>query len=229
MKTIWSHFLELFFPPLCICCENKLIANEKHLCLSCLLSLPKTNHASTPNNKLEEYFAGRFPFEHIISFAYFTKGGIIQKIIHELKYKNNPELGIFLGKLCGKEICEIQSFANIDILIPVPIHKKRLRKRGYNQSLMITKGISDITGKPIDSDNLVRKINNPSQTKSSRFERWKNTEGIFEIIDISRFENKHLLLIDDVVTTGSTLEACAKLILKSNNSRISILTIGSAV
>jgi len=229
MKSIFKNFIELFFPTLCPCCQNKLSQGEKYVCLSCLYTLPYTNHLSEENNKLEDFFAGRFPFTRIASLLYFTKGGSTQKIVHEFKYRNNPELAILIGRLCGKKISEYQLANMIDIIVPIPLHKKRLKKRGYNQSFMIAKGIAEVINKPIDTNNLVRKINNPSQTKNSRFERWKNTEGIFEIKKPLAYENKHILLIDDVITTGSTLEVCAKLILKSPNSSISIYSVGSAV
>ncbi len=229
MMSIFKHLLELFFPPLCPCCNIKLTQEEKHICLSCLYTLPYTNHLNENNNKLEDFFAGRIPFTRIASLLYFTKGGSTQKIVHEFKYHNNPELALFVGRLCGKKISEHPLSHTIDIIVPIPLHKKRLRKRGYNQSLMIAKGIAEIIDRPIDTNNLIRKINNPSQTKNSRFERWKNTEGIFEIKDSTIYENKHILLIDDVITTGSTLEVCAKLILKSPNSKISIYSVGSAI
>lgn len=228
VKLILKHFLELFFPPLCVCCENRLIKEEKFICLDCLHNLPKTDHLKFHENKLEEYFAGRFPFERICSFAYFVKGGSIQKIIHELKYRNNPKLGIYIGQLCGQEINKYNTIPNIDYIIPVPLHKNRLKKRGYNQALQIAKGISKQTGIPILTEALIRMIDNPSQTKNSRFSRWKNTEGIFGITDNTLLEDKHILLIDDVITTGSTLEVCAKQILESPNTKISIYAIGWA-
>lgn len=225
-KTILSHFLELFFPRLCVCCEDRLIEHEISICLNCLHKLPKTNHLITPDNKLEVFFAGRFPFERIASFAYFVKGGSIQKIIHEIKYKSNPQLAYYIGELCGKEILKSNFFGKIDYIIPIPLHRKRLKRRGYNQALLIANGISNKTGFSINVNNLIRVINNPSQTKNSRFERWKNTEGIFEIKDKTLFEDKHILLVDDVITTGSTIEVCAKLILSCTDTKISIFTVG---
>lgn len=226
-----KHFLELFFPKLCICCERKLINEEKFICLDCVLKLPKTNHLEQPDNQLETFFAGRFPFHRIASFAYFIKGGSIQRLVHELKYKNNPDLGVYLGTLCGKEITKSPLLTDIDCIIPIPLHKNRLRKRGYNQSLEIAKGISKQTGIPIMEDNLIRIIDNPSQTKNSRLMRWKNTEGIFDIKNKNILINKHVLLVDDIITTGSTIEVCAKLIINytDNNVKISIYSIGSAV
>jgi len=228
MKNILNQFSELFFPRLCICCENRLIPDERHICTSCLINIPKTHHLTKANNKLEDFFAGRFPFGRIASFAFFVKEGSIQKFIHEFKYRNNPDLARYIGRLCGKEIVDNNSFLDIDLIVPIPLHKNKLKKRGYNQSLLIAEGISEVIKKPIDSGNLIRKINNPSQAKSSRLERWENAEGIFDIINKSIFQNKHVLLIDDVITTGSTIEVCSKLILECENSKVSVYSVGSA-
>lgn len=229
VKIILNHLFELFFPRLCICCEDRLIDSEKFICLNCLYKLPTTNHLQSSDNKLEVFFAGRFPFARIASFAYFTKGGSIQKIVHEIKYKNNPQLAIYIGEICGREITKSNYFGDVDLIVPIPLHKNRLKTRGYNQALMLANGISNKTNIPVDSENLIRIIDNPSQTKNSRFERWKNTEGIFGIKDKNQFQGKHILLIDDVVTTGSTLEVCAKLIIACPEARISIFTVGFAV
>lgn len=228
-KTIWNQFFELFFPQLCICCGNRLIDIEKSVCLNCLNKLPKTNYLTTRDNKLEVFFAGRFPFEHIAAFAYFVKGGSIQKIIHEIKYKNNPQLALYVGEICGKEILKSRFFEGVDCIVPIPLHPKRLRQRGYNQALMVAKGIANKTGFTVCEENLIRVINNPSQTKNTKLQRWKNTEGIFDIRNKDFFSGKHILLIDDVVTTGSTIEVCAKLLLSCADVKVSIFTVGVAV
>lgn len=228
MKNIFHNFLNLFFPDLCAVCHERLKGGELHLCTDCLLLLPKTNFHLQRDNRLEQFFAGRIPFEHIAAYAYFIKGGSIQKIIHELKYNNNPEIGFFIGQLCGDNIKDSRFISSIDLIVPVPLHPKRQKKRGYNQSLEISKGISDITKIPIDNHSLVRIVNNSSQTKNSRSDRWRNVEDIFSVIEDEAFRNKHILLVDDVITTGSTLESCAKEILKSKNCKISIFAVGTA-
>lgn len=227
MRNIFHNFLSLFFPDLCVVCGDKLIEGEQHICMGCLSLLPKTNFHLQPDNRLEQFFAGRVPFEHIAAFAYFIKGGSLQHIIHELKYKRNPEIGNFMGILCGENLKGSDFIRTIDLLVPIPLHYKRQKKRGYNQSLEICKGISEATGIPVDSNTLIRTINNPSQTKSSRFDRWKNVENIFSLTNQDTFRDKHILLVDDVITTGSTIESCAKEILKSEGSRISIFALGT--
>ncbi len=228
MKNIFHSFLNLFFPDLCVVCNDRLTEGEQHICTDCLILLPRTNFHLQPDNRLEQFFAGRIPFQHIAAYAYFVKGGSIQSVIHELKYKRNPQIGHYIGQLCGENLRGSSFIADIDILVPVPLHPKREKERGYNQSLEICKGISEVTGIPIDSNTLIRKVNNKSQTKNSRFDRWKNVEDIFSITDSTAFQNKHILLVDDVITTGSTLESCAKEILKCDGARISIYAVGTA-
>lgn len=229
MKKILKHFIELFYPRLCVCCQNKLIDEEFHICLSCLHALPYTNHLTDKENNLEKRFIGRFPFSRIVSLIFFTKNGLLQKIVHEIKYKYNPELAIYMGEICGQHILKNKSFTDIDFIVPVPLHKNRLKKRGYNQSLLLAEGIARYIKRPICSDVLLRKKNNSSQTKNNRIKRWKNMEDVFIIYNPSMFENKHILLIDDIITTGSTIEFCVKQILKSENVRISIYTLGSTI
>ena len=228
MKNIFHSVLNLFFPDLCVVCNDRLTEGEQHICTDCLILLPRTNFHLQPDNRLEQFFAGRIPFQHIAAYAYFVKGGSIQSVIHELKYKRNPQIGHYIGQLCGENLRGSSFIADIDILVPVPLHPKREKERGYNQSLEICKGISEVTGIPIDSNTLIRKVNNKSQTKNSRFDRWKNVEDIFSITDSTAFQNKHILLVDDVITTGSTLESCAKEILKCDGARISIYAVGTA-
>jgi len=228
MKNIFRNFLSLFFPDLCVVCGERLSEGEQHICAGCLLLLPKTNFHLQPDNRLEEFFAGRIPFRHITAYAYFIKGGSIQHIIHELKYNHNPKIGQFIGELCGENIKASEFISGIDYLVPVPLHPKREKVRGYNQSLEICKGISNITGVPVESAALIRKVNNPSQTHNSRFDRWKNVEDIFAIADKEVFRNKHILLVDDVITTGSTIESCAKEILECEGSTVSIFGVGTA-
>lgn len=228
MKKLWNNLLDLFFPPLCLICESRLINQEEHICIECLNHIPQTNYHLQSNNRLEDFFAGRFPFQRITAYAYFVKGGSIQKLIHKLKYNHNPRLGQYIGVLCGYNLKNSTFISDIDYLIPVPLHKKRQQKRGYNQSLEICKGISAITQIPIESSVLIRTINNKSQTNYKRLKRWQNVENIFQLTNTSTFANKHIALVDDVITTGSTIEACAKTILTCQNTKISIICIGTA-
>lgn len=229
MKNIFKHLLDLFFPHICVVCETSLMGSEKFVCLNCLSLLPKTNYYKQADNPVEQLLAGRIPFVRIASYMFFVKGGSLQHIIHELKYKNNPGIGVWLGKMSAKDLQGTLFLKNIDYIVPVPLHTKRLRKRGYNQSLMIAKGLSAGTGIPIRDDVVFRIVNNKSQTSKSKTERYDNISGVFAMNNLSDFENKHILLIDDLITTGATLEECAKTILLSSNAKISIFTIGSTI
>lgn len=227
---ILNNLLNLFFPDLCLSCKNRLAGGEQYICIACFERLPRTNYHNVKDNKLEQLFAGRFPFQRVSAFAHFVKGGSLQGVIHDLKYNNNPKLGIYLGKLCAKEVRDSSFIADIDYLIPIPLHPKRQKQRGYNQALMIAEGISDENKIPVLSHVLKRIVNNKSQTQKSRFERWSNTADIFGVQCPEVLKDKHILLVDDVITTGSTIESCAKTILNNcDNTTISILSVGVAI
>mgnify|MGYP001222850634 FL=1 len=226
---IFRNLLDFLFPSLCSSCEKRLAEYEKYICLDCLSKIPRTNYHDEENNKLEEFFAGRIPFERVAVFAHFVKGGTLQPIIHELKYKNNPELGVYLGQLCGDSLNGSKFIESIDFIVPIPLHSKRLKERGYNQAYELSRGIAERTHVNLNDTVVIRSVNNPSQAKSdSREARWANVENIFSLTDTKLFEGKHILLIDDVLTTGSTIEACAKELLKITDIRISVYTLAVA-
>ena len=208
-KKYGSGFIQLFFPELCITCGDKLLNQERYICLKCLSDLPRTNYHLQPGNKVEQIFWGRVTIERATSFYFFRKGSRYQKLIHHLKYKNLKELGETAGRYFGADLAQSPDFCSVDFIVPVPLHPAKQKKRGYNQSEWIALGIGQALQKPIVADNLKRVVFTSTQTRKTRFERWKNVEGIFEVSHPQQFENKHVLLIDDVVTTGSTIEACA--------------------
>lgn len=229
MKVVFNYFLSLFFPDTCIICQNRICDTEKHICISCISQLPKTNYHNQPDNRLVDLFAGRFPFNRAFAFTYFIKEGSMQKVVHELKYKNNPGIGLLMGSLFGNDIKDSDPIREIDLIIPIPLHPKRQKQRGYNQSEEIAKGIAEQIGIDLNTTTLVRTVNNPSQTRNNRIERWKNVEDIFSVIDVNILVNKHILLVDDVITTGSTIEACAKELLKCEGIKISIASLAIAI
>jgi ComF family protein len=179
------------------------------------------------NNPVAKLFWGRTKVEFATAFFHFNKGSKYQGMMHKFKYHNCKEIGFVLGKYFGTSIKD-SNFNKIDIIIPVPLHKSKLKKRGYNQSEWIAKGMSESLSKPIDSNTLIRKIATETQTRKSRFERWKNVDNIFGIQNADHIKGKHILLVDDVVTTGSTLEACANAILEIENTKVSIATLAVA-
>ena len=229
INTLFRAFSNLFFPQLCVMCNNKLLAQEKIICLACHCKLPKTNNFNEPDNVLEKLMAGRIPFERIAAFCIFSKKGTIAPLIHHLKYRNRDDIGIFLGEMYGKELLGSEFLQPIDLLVPVPLHRKKKKQRGYNQAEIIAKGLSKATSIPISTDNLIRTIHNPTQTKFDKTRRWENVKDIFDVKNPEEFENKHILLVDDVITTGSTLEGCGVALQKCNDIKISILAIGQAL
>lgn len=225
----WGYLLDLFYPNLCINCSESLMQGEKVLCLKCITELPKTNFQHKENNLVEQRFWGKVKVEKATSFLYFRKGSITQTILHELKYKRNQSVGHFIGELAGLELADLSYFSDIDIIVPVPLHIKKKLKRGYNQSKIICDGLSETLKKPIITHNLTRIKENETQTKKSVYERHQNILNVFAIKDTQKFEGKHILLVDDVITTGSTLEGCISLLNQIKGTKVSVFTIAIAV
>ncbi|HBX52600.1 MAG: amidophosphoribosyltransferase [Bacteroidetes bacterium GWF2_33_38] len=224
-----SDFFDLFYPKVCASCGKNLITEENVICLECLYNIPKTNYYKEKENLVERLFWGRVELEHAASYFHFTKGSIFQKLIHKLKYNGKKEIGVELGKLLGETLRKSEFYDSVDIIVPVPLHPKRQRKRGYNQSKCIADGMSVIMNIPIDESNLIRTKATETQTKKSRIARWENVDNIFQLKNPEKYENKHILLVDDVVTTGATLEACAHGILTAKNAKVSIAVLASAI
>jgi len=206
----WLYsILNLFYPRVCAACGETLLKDEETVCLKCRYTLPFTGYENHADNPLAQVFYGRVRFHAVTACFFFAKSGKVQHLIHELKYKNNPEAGVFLGQELGKTIKDAPLFQGIDYLIPVPLHPRREKQRGYNQSLLIAQGINEVTGIPIGDKYLIRAVYTTTQTKKSADERHKNVKDIFEVRFPEELEGKHVLLIDDVLTTGATLESCA--------------------
>ena len=226
--ALFDDLISLFYPRLCAGCNISLVNGEDILCLHCLADLPRTNYHLFPENPVFQIFIGRVNITLASSFCRFDKGGRLQHLLHQLKYNGNCEVGIKMGILFGYELIQSSSYQDIDAIIPVPLHPKKEKKRGYNQSAEICKGLSESMNRPVISGNLVREIHTSSQTRKGRFERWENVSGIFNVKNEASLTGKHLLLVDDVVTTGATLEACCEPLLKIPGVRVSIATLASA-
>jgi ComF family protein len=228
LHQIRSDFLELIFPTLCYTCGERLVTQEKYVCFDCWNDLPVTNFHLDPGNKVAQLFWGRVKIENATSYFSYKKGSKYQQLIHSTKYKGLKELGFEVGRKYGYVLRDSEVFRAVDLIVPVPLHPKKEKKRGYNQCEWIANGIAEGLEKPVLSDNLFRKIFSSTQTRKNRYERWQNVEGIFGVHQPEVFENKHLLLVDDVVTTGSTLEACVHELLKIPDTKASIATLAFA-
>ena len=214
--------INLFYPVVCPGCGSLLSKEEETICLSCSFLMPKTAYETIPDNPLARMFWGRVPLHAVTACYFFAKKGRVQPLIHELKYRSNREAGLFLGRQIGKSLLEALLFKDVEYIIPVPLHPKKIKSRGYNQSVIIAEGMMEILKIEVISDNLIRIVATKTQTKKSREERWQNVKDIFTVCRPEQLENKHLLLVDDVITTGSTIEACALTLLKIPGVKVSV-------
>ena len=224
----YINLLELLFPTLCVTCGNRLVTQEKFLCIDCWHDLPVTNFHFDTENKVARLFWGRVKLENATAFFAYNKGSNYQHLIHFIKYKGLKELGFETGRRFGIALSASPDFNSVDFVVPVPLHPKKQKQRGYNQSKWIACGISESLQKPVSLDNLKRNLHTSTQTRKNRYERWENVENIFEVTRPEEFKGKHILLIDDVVTTGSTLESCAFQLLQIENVKVSIATLAFA-
>ncbi len=214
----------IFFPKMCINCGQILSDEDEILCIDCLHLLPETHFTALKANLTERAFYGRIDIVAATSLYYLRKNGIVQKLIYQLKYNNNQKIGRYFGHKMAYELEKSGRFKELECIVPVPLHPKKKRKRGYNQLTLFGKTIAATLGIPYVEDKLIRKSVTTSQTKKSRWERFKNAKEIYVNNEVSFFVNKNVLLIDDVFTTGATLEACTKALQKSNGIKVSLAT-----
>ena len=219
---ILKNMFAIFFPEICLCCNDYLAPNDSVICLTCRHDLPLTNFSFEENNLIEKSFYGRIPLQTATSLFYFFKKGNVQRLIHELKYKKQQQVGTLIGDWLGDQLIESERFATIDCIIPVPLHRKKLKKRGYKQVTTFGESLAKKLAIPYYENILIRVSSTKTQTKKLRFDRWKNVHELFQIQNNFVLENKHVLLIDDVITTGATLEACYEALNKTKNLKISI-------
>ena len=226
---MFSELLHLFFPRLCPACGSALFKNEQIICFRCKNILPRTEFHLKPGNPLERVFWGRVPIKSAAACFIFRKEGGVQKLLHELKYNNAPEIGREIGRLYGRELVNSPSFYEADLIIPVPLHPKKLSIRGYNQSGVFGEGLQETLPARMNEDALVRNLNTGTQTRRSRFERWENVDSIFAVPNSELVRNKRILLIDDVITTGATLESCAVNLFKAGATDIRVACIAAPI
>jgi len=227
MKKYWKDFLSLIYPDLCYNCEVALVEGEDKICLRCYRDFPLTNYHQVKPNPLMEMTAGNNKVKGAFCHMKFNKQGIAQKLLHELKYKNNALIGLLLGEWFANYVKDELSKAEIDAIIPVPLFKSKQRKRGYNQSEVIARGIKKVTGMSIMDDVLIRTKNVSTQTKKGKVERWQNVDALYEVVQQEKIEGKRVLLLDDVITTGATIGTAAEVLAESGVGEIYLGCIAS--
>lgn len=227
MKLLKS-LVNLFFPRVCAACGNILLEGEDTVCTTCRFLLPKTGYEQHPDNPMAQMFYGQMPFNAVMAEFFFSKTGKVQHLIHGLKYHHCRENGIFLGQEIGKSLLQAADYQGIDFIVPIPLHPKKEKIRGYNQSHVIAEGISQITSVPIAENCLIRSVFTDTQTKKSREDRWQNVKDIFEVKNSEKLKGKHVLLVDDVLTTGATLMSAGRALMQVEGIKISVATAACA-
>ncbi|MFD0863415.1 ComF family protein [Sungkyunkwania multivorans] len=229
MINILNNILSVFFPEVCLACKHALISNEKHICTTCRHELPQTEYHAIKNNSTAKVLYGRVRVENATSLFFFQKDSRVQQLMHLLKYKGHEEISFLLGKWLGAQLKEVPYFDEIDIVIPVPLHPRRQRKRGYNQVTGFGKELSSMLNSTFDDSILYRTRFTKKMVFKKRLDRWQSLENSFQLTDESSLVGKHILLVDDVITTGATLESCANALLKVPGVKISVATMAITV
>lgn len=228
MVNFFSELINFFYPDVCAACNNGLYRGENTICTPCLFHLPKTNFHFSQGNLVEKQFWGKVNVFSATALYYFNKGERVQHLVHRLKYHGDKEVGVFTGRILGTDLLKSDRFVTVDAIVPVPLHAKKLRIRGFNQSDFFATGIAEAMKVPVYSDFLVRLKATATQTRKSRFSRFENVNRVFEVNRKNKSHPSHILLVDDVITTGSTLSACAETLLEIPGVKVSIATIAYA-
>ncbi|MCB0630043.1 MAG: phosphoribosyltransferase family protein [Saprospiraceae bacterium] len=228
LARYFTHLLDLLYPRLCLACSTALPIGEEVLCLFCRHKLPVTDYHLMKDNPFSERFWGRLPLHSGTSLYHFNKGGKVQHLIHELKYHHQPEIGRQLGKIHGRLLKDSPWFSGVQLILPVPLHPRKQHKRGYNQSAQYAVGLAEGMEVPWSDHHLFRTNYTDTQTAKSRLERFDNVREVFALKQTATLENKHVLLVDDVITTGATLEACGQHLLQVPGLTLSMATIAFA-
>ncbi len=225
---IVSDFIGLFFPKICNACEAVLLKNEETICTRCLHTLPRTNFHLHRENPVTEVFWGRLPIESASAYLYFAKAGRVQHLIHQFKYKGQLEVGRLLGTMYGNDLRKSPYFENIAGIIPVPLHWSKQKTRGFNQSEVFGRAMATAMNAQLMKDVLIREKATTTQTRKTRFERWENVSYVFKLTNPERIAGKHVLLVDDVITTGATIEASASALLEVPGTKVSLAFLAMA-
>jgi ComF family protein len=225
---ILDDLLWLVYPGICASCNHSLNAGESVICTWCRLHLPMTDYHKEKDNPVVKHFWGKVPIAAATAVFHFTKGEKVQRLVHNLKYKGRKDIGVFIGDMYGHSLKKADLFHSIEVIVPVPIHAKKKRKRGYNQSDYFAEGLSKSMNIPFEAKALKRIIDTDSQTRKKRYNRFENVSKAFRVARPDIIKGKHVLLVDDVITTGSTLSSCAETILQIEGTKVSVAVIAQA-
>ncbi|MDD4672411.1 MAG: ComF family protein [Bacteroidales bacterium] len=228
LPNLFKGFVNLFYPNACAACGNDLVRGEEALCLICLYKLPRTRFWNEPNNAVAQTFWGRVTIENACAYFFFSKGSSYQQLLHKLKYDGHKSIGVALGKQLGAVLAQSELYSHIDYVVPVPLHPRKLRIRGYNQAEVIAQGVCEAYNAKLLTNVLVRTEFTQTQTRKTREERARNVAQAFAVSAPAKLSQKHILLIDDVITTGATLEACANKLLTAADCKVSLAALAYA-
>lgn len=228
VSEVFQDFVSLFFPKVCLACGDALVKGEQSICTRCIIDLPATDYHLRRENPLLNRLSCRFSLHYALACYRFTKSGKVQHLLHALKYKGKAEIGLTIGLIYGEKLVSSGLASSFDLILPIPLHPARKRKRGYNQSAMFAQGLSEKLGIPFSDDILARRFKTETQTRKTKLSRWENMSDVFTVQTAHALEARNVLLVDDVITTGSTLEACASVLANSPCRSISIACIAEA-
>ena len=228
MRGWFRDIADFLFPRTCKVCGEVLLRDEEHRCMRCLPDIPRTDFCRHPDNAMDQLFYGKLSVERAAGYFYFAKGSDYRLLIHRIKYGGEKACGRYLGQLFVRENIDSHFFDDIDCVVPVPLHPKKLRRRGYNQSEWIARGIAEELKKPLVCDALICRTHRVSQTRKGIYDRYLSTREAFDVLPNSKLAGCHVLLVDDVVTTGATLLACGEALLKSGVGKVSVATLAVA-
>lgn len=232
-KTTVSHVTEdvlhLFYPNICVSCGRQLTRAEEVLCLLCQVDLPETGYHRFLDNPVARKFWGRVELQGATALYHFRKGSMVQHVLHQLKYNRKREVGLKLGRHFALQLKESVPYRYAEVIVPVPLHKKKEHKRGYNQSAVFAEGLSKALSIPIAKDALRRNVSTTTQTRKARIDRWDNIEKVFELNHPQKVAGKHVMLVDDVITTGATIEACGIALLQAGDVEITVVAMASVL